>query len=239
MKVKKERWPNFLTSGNLMCGVLALALLTRGHALVASWLIIAAIIFDFLDGKIARMLGVSGNFGKEFDSLADIVSFGAAPAILMYVYALNKYAIFGALVGVVYVICGALRLARFNLMKSRPYFLGLPITAAGGFIASMVLSGIPFPEEAIVAVFFAVSYLMVSKIRYGNLKKISRMRQVNMKVFLFLLFCLCGLLIFSPKVAPFIAMSVYVLSGPLGIDWGEILAKKGEGDEESEEGEEA
>ncbi|MBC7240109.1 MAG: CDP-diacylglycerol--serine O-phosphatidyltransferase, partial [Chloroflexi bacterium] len=124
MKVKKERWPNFLTSGNLMCGVLALALLTRGHALVASWLIIAAIIFDFLDGKIARMLGVSGNFGKEFDSLADIVSFGAAPAILMYVYALNKYAIFGALVGVVYVICGALRLARFNLMKSRPYFLG-------------------------------------------------------------------------------------------------------------------
>jgi len=239
VRMKRERWPNFLTSGNLMCGVLALVLLTRGHVVAASWLIIAAIVFDFLDGKIARMLGVSGDFGKEFDSLADIVSFGAAPAILMYVYALNKYALFGALVGVLYVICGALRLARFNLMRSRPYFLGLPITAAGGFIATIVLSGIPFPEEALIAIIFVVSYLMVSKIRYGNLKKISRIRELNLKLFLFFSFSLGALFILYLKAAPFIAMTVYVLSGPLGIDWGKLLAK-GEGkDEEGEEGEEA
>lgn len=237
--MKKERWPNFLTSGNLMCGVLALVLLTREHVMAASWLIFAAIVFDFLDGKIARMFGVSGDFGKEFDSLADIVSFGAAPAILMYVYSLNKYALFGAMVGVIYVICGALRLARFNLMKSRPYFLGLPITAAGGFIASIVLSGIPFPAEVLIAIIFAVSYLMISKIKYGNLKKISRLNQLNMRIFLFLLFGSCGLLILSPMVAPFVVMTVYVLSGPLGINWGRILAKRMEGDEEGEEGEEA
>lgn len=239
MKMKKERWPNFLTSGNLMCGVLALILLTQGHVMAASGLILIAIVFDFLDGKIARMLGVSGDFGKEFDSLADIVSFGAAPAILMYVYSLNMYALFGAMVGVIYVICGALRLARFNLMKSRPYFLGLPITAAGGFISSIVISGISFPAESLIAIILAVSYLMVSKIKYGNLKKISKLNQLNMRVFLFLLFGFCSLSVLSLRIAPFVAMTIYVLSGPLGINWGKILAKRGEGDEEGEEGEEA
>ena len=237
--MKKERWPNFLTSGNLMCGVLALILLSREHVMAAAWLIGAAIVFDFLDGKIARLLGVSGEFGKEFDSLADIVSFGAAPALMMYVYGLHEYALFGAMVGVIYVLCGALRLARFNLMKSKPYFLGLPITAAGGFLASLVLSGISFPGPVIIAIMFALSYLMVSKIKYGNLKRISKENPLNRKVFIFLVSGFIGLVILSSRVAPFIAMSIYLLSGPLGIDWGEILAKKREGDEEDEESEEA
>ena len=237
--MKKERWPNFLTSGNLMCGVLALILLSREHVMAAAWLIGAAIVFDFLDGKIARLLGVSGEFGKEFDSLADIVSFGAAPALMMYVYGLHEYALFGAMVGVIYVLCGALRLARFNLMKSKPYFLGLPITAAGGFLASLVLSGISFPGPVIIAIMFALSYLMVSKIKYGNLKRISKENPLNRKVFIFMVSGFIGLVILSSRVAPFIAMSIYLLSGPLGIDWGEILAKKREGDEEDEESEEA
>jgi len=237
--MKKERWPNFLTSGNLMCGVLALILLSREHVMAAAWLIGVAIVFDFLDGKIARLLGVSGEFGKEFDSLADIVSFGAAPALMMYVYGLHEYALFGAMVGVIYVLCGALRLARFNLMKSKPYFLGLPITAAGGFLASLVLSGISFPGPVIIAIMFALSYLMVSKIKYGNLKRISKENPLNRKVFIFLVSGFIGLVILSSRVAPFIAMSIYLLSGPLGIDWGEILAKKREGDEEDEESEEA
>ncbi len=237
--MKKERWPNFLTSGNLMCGVLALILLSREHVMAAAWLIGVAIVFDFLDGKIARLLGVSGEFGKEFDSLADIVSFGAAPALMMYVYGLHEYALFGAMVGVIYVLCGALRLARFNLMKSKPYFLGLPITAAGGFLASLVLSGISFPGPVIIAIMFALSYLMVSKIKYGNLKRISKENPLNRKVFIFMVSGFIGLVILSSRVAPFIAMSIYLLSGPLGIDWGEILAKKREGDEEDEESEEA
>lgn len=237
--MKKERWPNFLTSGNLMCGVLALILLSKEQVVAAAVLIAFAIFFDFLDGKIARLLGVSGEFGKEFDSLADIVSFGAAPALMMYIYALHKYALFGAMVGVIYVLCGALRLARFNLMKSRPYFLGLPITAAGGFWASLVISGIPFPEPLLVAMMFTISYLMVSKIRYGNLKRISKENPLNKKVFFLLLFGFVGLLVIAHRVAPFIAMTVYVLSGPLGLDWGKILSMNREGDEESEEGEEA
>ncbi len=231
--MKRERWPTFLTSGNLMCGVLSMMLVYHGHLTAAAWLIVVAILFDFLDGKIARMLGVSGDFGKEFDSLADIVSFGAAPALLMYAYALHSYGLFGAMVGVIYVLCGALRLARFNLSKPMPYFLGLPITAAGGFIVSLFISKVFLPLPIMVAIIFGVSYLMVSKVKYGNLKKLSKRNQLNRKVFLLLFFIFCGITIASPRMAPLITMTVYVLSGPLGLDWGEIIIVKS-----SEEGEE-
>src|SRR3954466_14751595 len=155
-KLKIYFLPNLMTAGNLFCGYVALtkiveADLTQGYQdiKVALVFILLACIFDLFDGRIARMGGRESPFGREFDSLADLVSFGVAPAFLVHRIVLRdvflRYSEVGWFIASVYVICGALRLARFNCLAAVPgsggskEFLGFPIPAAAGLVASLTL----------------------------------------------------------------------------------------------------
>src|SRR5690349_4409520 len=151
--------PNLMTAGNLFCGftatlkILEGALLQSANADAAAdlfhegiWFILGAFVFDFLDGRLARLGGHDSAFGREFDSLADVVSFGIAPALLVYQIVLGEFQNVGWMVAFVYLACGTLRLARFNCVAAEggsggadKNFTGFPITAAAGVIASITL----------------------------------------------------------------------------------------------------
>ncbi|WP_425061002.1 hypothetical protein SCACP_17690 [Sporomusa carbonis] len=164
--------PNILTTFNLVLGMFSIISTLQGEFLRATLFIVAAMIADGMDGRVARHFGVSSEFGKELDSLCDLVSFGVAPAILAYDFMLKEFGITGYVVAAAFATCGALRLARFNVNtgKVKGYFMGLPIPAAGCVVATFVMlnmkpSGWLFP---LMVVIFA--YLMVSTIKYPDFK---------------------------------------------------------------------
>lgn len=192
--------PNLMTAGNLFCGFLAITRIVEAEPLVppynnikeALFYILLACIFDLLDGRVARMGGHESPFGREFDSLADIVSFGVAPAFLVHRIVLKDVFIshpqVGWFIASIYLICGALRLARFNCLTSMPNkpatddFLGFPIPAAAGLVASLTLFVIWWDEKSfargnwryimpVILVF--LSLMMVSEVLYPSFKKIN------------------------------------------------------------------
>src|SRR2546426_8203001 len=177
--------PSLLTTGNLFCGFFAL-LLTAGHRYQeAALAIFVAMVMDLLDGRVARLMKVTSQFGVEFDSLADVVSFCVAPAFLLYTFALRdlgRPAWFGAFL---FVICGALRLARFNVQTGtadRRFFIGLSTPAGAGIVASSVLAlnGREVTRELEVAVAvgsYIVALLMVSTFRSWSFKEIDFARR--------------------------------------------------------------
>ena len=146
--------PNMVTSGNLLCGLFSLMLTMSGRYVPAAWLIFFAVIFDGLDGKVARMLGGGSQFGLEFDSLADLVSFGVAPALLLYHAFLKGWTgVLGPVVACFFALCVALRLARFNVVHIPGPFQGLPCPAGGLFIASFILEPLGFVVTAALLMF--------------------------------------------------------------------------------------
>lgn len=164
--------PNVLTTSNIVLGVFSLIATFHGQFTTAALLIIAAMIADGLDGRAARYFQVSSDFGKELDSLCDLVSFGVAPAILAYNFMLKDFGFWGAAVAAAFATCGALRLARFNVFAGivKGYFMGLPIPAAGCVVATFVMTGYK-PSGWIFPIFVAVfAYLMVSTIKYPDFK---------------------------------------------------------------------
>jgi CDP-diacylglycerol--serine O-phosphatidyltransferase len=164
--------PNALTALNIVLGVSALISTFNGAFSTAALLIVAALVADGLDGRVARYFNTSSDFGKELDSLCDVVSFGVAPAILAYVFALQEYGIIGVLAAAAFATCGALRLARFNVNTGvvKGYFMGLPIPASGCVIATYVMLGIKSPSWLLLALTVIFAYLMVSTIRYPDFK---------------------------------------------------------------------
>jgi CDP-diacylglycerol--serine O-phosphatidyltransferase len=218
--------PNMITSGNLLCGMFSLILTVRGHYVPAAWMIPCAVFFDFMDGKVARAMGVSSDFGVEFDSLGDVVSFGIAPAILLYAMTLRMLpGVTGAIAAAFFALCGALRLARFNVVHVPGPFQGLPIPAGGFFLISFVIGGvaqkIPAWVLGIAAAF--TGFLMVSSIPYGNLKTIkkgcmNRAKLAGLAVFALIVFIL------ARSKGFMILCAVYLLSGLLHFDWGTWLA---------------
>lgn len=164
--------PNALTALNLVLGVSALISTFNGAFSTAALLIVAALVADGLDGRVARYFNTSSDFGKELDSLCDVVSFGVAPAILAYVFALQEYGVVGVLAAAAFATCGALRLARFNVNTGvvKGYFMGLPIPASGCVIATYVMLGIKSPSWLLLALTVVFAYLMVSTIRYPDFK---------------------------------------------------------------------
>ena len=154
--------PNLLTIGNLICGVLSITLNMSGLIMLSSIFIFIAAIFDLLDGRVARKLKVNSEFGVELDSLADIVSFGVAPALLFH--SISAPSILTSLAFILFPTMGALRLAKFSAKPTIGYFKGLPIPAAGLPLAGM---GMFFYSNAWITLILA--FLMVSPIRFKKL----------------------------------------------------------------------
>jgi CDP-diacylglycerol--serine O-phosphatidyltransferase len=169
--------PNLFTVGNLFLGIVAMLLAFNGDALYLNYaaiMVIIGMVLDGLDGRLARMLNVQSEFGKELDSLSDVVTFGVAPALIMYVVLLEDMGWVGILLTGLFPVCGALRLARFNSATggNTGYFVGLPITAAGGVLATLALYHNAFPPVYLILGMLGLSYLMVSNIKYPNFKKV-------------------------------------------------------------------
>lgn len=167
--------PHLFTLLNLAFGVFSIMLTMRGEFEKASLCVIGSLIADGLDGRLARLFKSDGEFGKELDSLADVVAFGTAPAILLYQMVLKDFGYFGMAFAVVFPMCGALRLARFNIIKTSGFFMGVPITAAGTLLSCLAfytLQEVKMPIKGIFpAVTLILAYLMVSTIPYPDFKK--------------------------------------------------------------------
>jgi CDP-diacylglycerol--serine O-phosphatidyltransferase len=213
-----------VTSGNLLCGMFALILAFNDRFLPAAWMVFFAVIFDGLDGKVARSLGGGSQFGLEYDSLADLVSFGVAPGIMMYAAALRDLALLGAIAACFFALCVALRLARFNVVHVPGPFQGLPSPAGGLFVASFMLARVPLEPITMTIVLVFTGFLMVSSIPYANLKKLTRKSANKKKCFMLVgLMSLCVVLLRS--AAPLALFSLYIVSGLLRFDWGEWLLR--------------
>jgi len=213
--------PNLFTASSIFVGVISMVEGSRGHFTQAAWLILLALLFDGLDGRIARMTHTTSRFGVEFDSLADSVSFGMAPAMLLYFYVGYAHGKFGILVSALYVIFGAIRLARFNVTVAQNdpnVFIGLPIPTAAVFLATSML----FFEEyalrhyAMILLFLAlpVALLMVTNIRYPSFKSIQLDRPIVFKSLILLTIAASLLYLFSAEGFTLIVLA-YILYGPI------------------------
>ncbi|MBW2059306.1 MAG: CDP-diacylglycerol--serine O-phosphatidyltransferase [Deltaproteobacteria bacterium] len=229
--------PNLFTSGNLFCGFFATVATFSGRFLQASIAILAAGVFDVLDGKIARLAGANSRFGIEFDSLADLVSFGLAPALLVFSWALKPYGRVGWLAAFLFLACGALRLARFNVQAvslESKFFTGLPIPAAACMIALTVLlhHRLGFPDKpaqvSILLMIYFLAFLMVSNLRYFSIKGLDLFRRKPFRTLVVLILCLI-IVVAEPEVTLFSIFAIYVLSGPAGLlalVWKRRIARK-------------
>jgi CDP-diacylglycerol--serine O-phosphatidyltransferase len=214
--------PSLLTTGNLFCGFFALILTAEYRYPEAALAIFAAMVMDLLDGRVARLMKATSQFGVEFDSLADVVSFCVAPAFLLYSFALSalgRPAWFGAFL---FVICGALRLARFNVQTAttdRRFFVGLSTPAAAGVAASTVLlfHAQDLSRWALAAIAggtYLVALLMVSTFRYHSFKEIDFARRRPLQT---LLVVVLGIMIVATnyELFLFLIFTGYATSGPI------------------------
>jgi CDP-diacylglycerol--serine O-phosphatidyltransferase len=158
--------PHALSLCGLGCGFLSLLASAAHDFPPAAAFVIAAVFFDGFDGAAARALGCDGPLGEMLDSLADLAAFGIAPAFLAYQSTLHIFGFPGAMVGAFFVGCGAIRLARFPLVKSPRHFVGLPIPMAGAFVAMLGASSVALAPEVVPAAIVAVALLMVSRIEF-------------------------------------------------------------------------
>lgn len=216
--------PNLVTSAGLFAGFYSIiATLNRDFNTAAAMILVAALC-DLLDGRVARLTHTSSSFGVQYDSLADVIAFGVAPGVLMHTWALRPWQRWGWLAAGLYVICGALRLARFNVQVGtveKRYFVGLPIPAAASVIASTVLLYYYFGGQGeltkrLVAllVVFAMAGLMVSEVRYFSFKEFN-LHQRHPFPLLLGLIVLTALIIGAPQIMLFGGTVAYAMSGPV------------------------
>jgi len=213
--------PTAFTVANIFCGFYAIIASMRSDTELAAALIGLAILFDLLDGRVARMANATSEFGREFDSLADVISFGVAPGILLYSWGLHLMNRVGWLACFLFVICGAMRLARFNIQQQvvdKRFFVGLPIPAAAGVPAAFVFmfpQPLDSPTQAVPALVLVVilAFLMVSTFRYYSFKDFDlRRRQSYLTILvLALLFVAIGS---HPQTMLLLMAVAYTLSGP-------------------------
>ncbi len=216
--------PSLFTTGNVFCGFYAFIAVLNEKYYVAAWAIVLAIIFDVLDGRVARLTKTTSAFGMQYDSLADIISFGMAPAFLAYSWVLKPFGRLGWMAAFLFLLCGTLRLARFNVTKPDvrgQNFIGLPIPAAAAIIASIVIAfedllATRMNPGIMVAVVYLLAFLMVSNIKYPALKRLEFKKRVSFARFLFVILILY---VFAtlPRIALFIVSFSYVILAPIGV----------------------
>ncbi len=215
--------PNLVTTAGLFCGFYAIIAAISGNFYQAALSVLIAAVLDGLDGRIARLTRTTSAFGIQYDSLSDLIAFGLAPGILVFLWALKPFNRFGWIAAFLYVVCGALRLARFNVQTgtiSNKYFVGLPIPAGATVVATTILFIYQIGGTgstgylAILIMIYILSFLMVSNIPYPSFKgmKLGERRSFNFLVAVVLIFVLVAL-------EPFVMLSVgvlgYVISGPV------------------------
>lgn len=216
--------PSLFTTGNVFCGFYAFIAVMNDDFYLAGVAIVVAIIFDALDGRVARLTKTSSEFGVQYDSLADVISFGMAPALLAYAWVLKPFGRLGWLAAFLFLLCGALRLARFNVTKpdkTGDSFIGLPIPAAAAVIASIVIAfedvfQAKLDPMIMVAVVYLLAFLMVSNVKYPAFKKFEFKKRVTFPRFMFVI-----LFIFVvatvPRWALFFLSFLYAFAGPVNM----------------------
>ena len=222
----KQVVPNFFTLMNLFAGFMAIIHVLEGELVIAAWLIVAAGAFDALDGFMARLTNTSSEFGIELDSLCDLVSFGVAPAFLMYSFVLNEFQMFGMLISAMPVLCGAVRLARFNVetkIEENSYFRGLPIPVQAIMLSAFFLT---FHENlhifdlfeygvnsVVIPSMLLFSFLMITTVPFDKVPRFNRahVRKHKNTIFLFLLYFI--LILVMQEYGLMIAFSIFILKG--------------------------
>jgi CDP-diacylglycerol--serine O-phosphatidyltransferase len=237
--------PNIFTSLNIFFGFYAIIAAIDGKYVAAALAIIIAAVFDLLDGKVARATHTTSKFGVEYDSLADLVSFGLAPGLMMYLYLLKPLGRIGWLAAFLFMVCGALRLARFNTQVGTvgsDHFVGLPIPSAAAMNASTALlwHRFDFAVEPyrflILIMLYGLAFLMVSNIRYNSFKKMGANQKMTFNVLVAVILVLIFIAA-QPSIALFALSLSYVASGPLSAVWRHLRRLK-TGEAESQEADE-
>jgi len=232
--------PNLLTTINMFFGFFAIIHSIQGDYIVASYAIVAAAVFDLLDGRVARMTKSTSEFGGQYDSLCDLISFGLAPGLLLFFWSLQPFGRVGWLASFFFVACGALRLARFNVQKSvlsKAYFQGLPIPMAAGIVASAVMAFNDLEVDAsrsliVLGITFLLGFVMVSTFPYRSFKDLDFRERLPFKYLVLGVFTV-AIIAIRPEVMLFITFMIYALAGAifgifkLGRD-PKILAVKGD-----------
>lgn len=210
---------NFLTSLSLICGFISLVFSLESHFTFASWAIILSVIFDGLDGQIARINPLSSEFGKQFDSLVDVISFGIAPTVLGYVFVYRHFHFWATLALFIYLFCSVIRLAKFNITPKEKlvnYFYGLPTTVSGGILASFILlyrkyTRLP-PPFIFLFIVLILAFLMVSKVKYINLDGLKQFLGKRLKLAFLFIALIAG--IFLPEITIFALFLIYLTFSP-------------------------
>ncbi len=224
--------PSAFTVGNIFAGFLAIISCLNGQYQIAAVAIGVAVILDGLDGRIARLANVTSDFGLQLDSLADVVSFGIAPAVLIYSWGLSDFGKFARFSAFVFLICGVMRLARFNVqVQNLKHFAGLPIPAGAGVVAATVHFFTVPPEGLgfkvlLVGGTYLTAFLMISTIRYPSLKRLELGRGKSHFTILILALLTAGIYYYSREVLLIISGG-YLASGPaLRLYW--ALKRRGD-----------
>jgi len=216
--------PNLLTTASLLSGFLGIMWAIDGRFEACALAILVSALFDGLDGKVARLTGTASEFGVQYDSLADLVAFGVTPGVMVYLWKLHAYGRLGLMASFLLVVCGALRLARFNVAassSSKKFFIGLPIPAQACIMATFVLFApflpdalVPYEPTGILALAYICSFLMVSRVRYASFKEYGfvKAHPFSSMVTVILLFVMVAS---QPKVLGFLILFGYMLSGPI------------------------
>ena len=218
--------PNLLTTGSVLCGFVSIIYSFEGTLVIAANLLLAAFVLDGLDGRVARITKTTSDFGAQYDSLADVVSFGVAPSVFLYQWFLkdvnfliNSWLELGVIIASIYLVSVLLRLARFNTSKSKDFFIGLPCPL-GAILVSLCFIvtnkfgiDIAFHKELSVLASILVSFLMISKFSYFSFKNFGDREKIKFYWLFFIIFLLVITLI-NPTMVLFILAIIYALSGP-------------------------
>jgi len=213
--------PNTLTLCGLFCGFYSILAALKGDYVIAAWAIMVANIFDGLDGWVARLTSSTTRFGIELDSLSDLVAFGVAPAVILYTWSLASFGRVGWAAAFLFVACGALRLARYNIQmgssESRS-FTGMPIPGAATMIATLVIfyynkwDTVPDNNYFILIFTIFLSMLMVSTLRFHGIKELDLSKRKPFWILVAIVMVLF-LIVMHPQIALFLFAMIYLIGG--------------------------